>query len=108
MSRHAARIARDHCLAAERAAYVLREAFDYPYRRIAQVLDLSEANTRQLVTRARGRLCSGHRRPVAAAEHQRLLDGFVAAARSGDLATLERVLAAGAVAHAGRDELVAA
>src|SRR5262245_36986380 len=34
----------------ERAAYVLREAFDYPYRRIAGVLRLAEANTRQLVT----------------------------------------------------------
>jgi RNA polymerase sigma factor (sigma-70 family) len=37
----------------ERAAYVLREAFGYPYRQIAHVLTLSEANTRQLVTRAR-------------------------------------------------------
>lgn len=30
----------------ERAEYVLREAFDYPYRQIAEVLQLEEANTR--------------------------------------------------------------
>jgi RNA polymerase sigma factor (sigma-70 family) len=87
---------------AERAAYVLREAFDYPYRRISQVLALSEANARQLVTRARRHLGGEHRRPVGATEHQRLLDAFVAAAQTGDLATLEQVLAAGAVVPATR------
>jgi RNA polymerase sigma-70 factor, ECF subfamily len=40
----------------ERAAYVLREAFDYPYRQIGTVLATSEANARQIVTRARRRL----------------------------------------------------
>lgn len=47
----------------ERAAYVLREAFDCPYRQIAGVLRLQEANTRQLVTRARRRMAG--RRPAA-------------------------------------------
>jgi RNA polymerase sigma-70 factor, ECF subfamily len=93
---------------AERAAYVLREAFDYPYRHIAQVLALSEANARQLVTRARRRLGGEHRRPVGATQHQRLLDAFVTAARTGDLATLEQLLAAGAVAYAGGGEVVPA
>lgn len=37
----------------ERAAYILREAFDYPYRDIAHRLRLREANARQVVTRAR-------------------------------------------------------
>lgn len=45
----------------ERAAYVLREAFDYPYRDIANVLRLEEANARQVVTRARQHLASGRR-----------------------------------------------
>jgi RNA polymerase sigma-70 factor (ECF subfamily) len=93
---------------AERAAYLLREAFDYPYRHIAQVLALSEANARQLVTRARRRLCGEHRRPVGASEHQRLLGAFVAAAQTGDLASLEQLLAAGAVAHVGGGEVVPA
>jgi RNA polymerase sigma-70 factor (ECF subfamily) len=79
--------------APERAAYVLREAFDYPYRQISDILALSEANARQLVTRARRRLCGDHLRPVAATEHRRLLDVFVSAAQTGELATLERLLA---------------
>jgi RNA polymerase sigma-70 factor, ECF subfamily len=82
---------------AERAVYVLREAFDYPYRRISHVLALSEANARQLVTRARRRLADDHRRPVAAIERQRLLEAFIAAAQTGDLLTLEELLAADVV-----------
>ena len=42
----------------ERRAYVLREAYDYPYRDVAAVLDLSEANARQIVTRARRRVAA--------------------------------------------------
>jgi RNA polymerase sigma-70 factor (ECF subfamily) len=80
--------------ATERAAYVLREAFDYPHRRISEVLGLSEANARQIVSRARGRLRGERRRHVGAAEHRRLLDSFVAAAQTGDLRSLERLLAA--------------
>jgi RNA polymerase sigma-70 factor (ECF subfamily) len=79
----------------ERAAYVLREAFDYPYRRIAEVLALSEANARQLVTRARRDLGGERRLPVDAAEHAGLLRAFVTAARAGDLAALEQRLTAG-------------
>jgi RNA polymerase sigma-70 factor, ECF subfamily len=93
---------------AERAAYVLREAFDYPYRHVAQALGLSEANARQLVTRARRRLCGDHRRPVGATEHQRLLNAFVAAAQTGDLTSLEQLLAADVVAYASGAELVPA
>ena len=78
----------------ERAVYVLREAFEYPHRRIAEVVGLSEANARQLVTRARRRIAGEPRWTVDAAEHERLVDAFVAAAQSGDLARLEHLLAA--------------
>jgi RNA polymerase sigma factor (sigma-70 family) len=78
----------------ERAAYLLREAFDYPYRQVAQVLALTEANARQLVTRARLRLASEPRRQASAAEQQRFIDAFVDAAQTGDLATLEELLTA--------------
>jgi RNA polymerase sigma factor (sigma-70 family) len=47
----------------ERAAYILREAFDYTYRDIAKVLRLEEANARQVVTRARQHIANGRRRP---------------------------------------------
>jgi RNA polymerase sigma-70 factor (ECF subfamily) len=77
---------------AERAVYVLREAFEYPHRRIAHVVGLSEANVRQLVTRARARISGEPRWTVDAAEHERLVDAFVAAAQSGDLVRLEHLL----------------
>ncbi|MFI0897427.1 RNA polymerase sigma-70 factor [Streptomyces sp. NPDC020983] len=78
----------------ERAAYVLREAFDYPYREIAAILGTGEANTRQLVSRARRHLAAERREGVGAAEHRRLLEAFLAAARTGDVAALEDLLAA--------------
>jgi RNA polymerase sigma-70 factor (ECF subfamily) len=81
--------------ATERAVYVLREAFDYPHRRIAEVLGLSEANVRQIAARARRRLGSGARRRLDAAEHARLHDAFLTAARTGDLSALEALLVAG-------------
>jgi RNA polymerase sigma factor (sigma-70 family) len=82
---------------AERAAYVLREAFNYPYREIADILQVGAANARQLVTRAREHV-SGQRRALASpAEQRRLFDAFVAAAKTGDLARLEHLLASEAV-----------
>lgn len=79
----------------ERAAYVLREAFDYPYRQIARVLATSEANARQLATRARVRLGGERRRQVGDGELERFIDAFVDAAQTGDLTTLERLVTAG-------------
>ena len=84
----------------ERAAYVLREAFDYAYEEIAGMLELSQANTRQIVSRARKRLSAERRERVDTAQHRRLLDAFVAAAREGDVAALESVLSADVVAYA--------
>jgi RNA polymerase sigma-70 factor (ECF subfamily) len=84
----------------ERAAYVLREAFAYAYDEIADILRLSQANTRQVVSRARKHLAAGRRAPVGTSELRRLLDAFVAAAQSGDTAALEAVLSAGVVAYA--------
>jgi RNA polymerase sigma-70 factor, ECF subfamily len=81
---------------AERAAYVLREAFDYPYLRIADLLHLRPANCRQLVRRARYHLTSEGRRPVDVTAHKDLLAAFVTAARGGDLTGLEALLVAGA------------
>lgn len=77
----------------QRAAYVLREAFDYSYDQIAQILQTSPANARQLVSRAKSRVASGRRSPVDSATHRALLEAFLAAAQEGDLARLEQVLA---------------
>ncbi|MFJ3307383.1 RNA polymerase sigma-70 factor [Streptomyces sp. NPDC086549] len=81
----------------ERAAYVLREAFDYAYPEIAEILQLSLVNVRKIVSRARKRLSDDQRENVDAAEHRRLLDAFVSAARTGDVASLEALLTPDAV-----------
>ncbi|GGT33299.1 RNA polymerase sigma-70 factor [Streptomyces chromofuscus] len=83
----------------ERAAYVLREAFDYPYRQIADILETSESNTRQLVSRARKHLAAGRVEQVSSTEHRRLLEVFLAAARTGDLKALEDLLTADVVSY---------
>lgn len=75
----------------ERAAYVLREAFDYPYGQIADILELNEPAVRKLVSRARARVQGERRAAVAPAEQRRLLEAFVSAARSGDFAALEEL-----------------
>jgi RNA polymerase sigma-70 factor (TIGR02957 family) len=84
----------------ERAAYVLREAFDYPYPRIAEIIDSSEASARQLVSRARKHIADHRRRPVPSGKRQELLDSFLSAARTGDLAALEGLLAEDVVSTA--------
>ncbi|GHJ08458.1 RNA polymerase sigma24 factor [Micromonospora humidisoli] len=84
---------------AERAAYVLREAFDYPYREIAEVLGTSEPNARQLATRARRHLAVEGPAPAAPQHRRRLAQALLGAARDGDLATLERLLTADVVAR---------
>lgn len=83
----------------ERAAYVLREAFDYPYREIAEIVQTSEAAARQHVSRARKHLAAGRRTPAGPEEQKRLLTAFVAAAQSGDLPTLERLFAADVISY---------
>jgi RNA polymerase sigma-70 factor (ECF subfamily) len=83
----------------ERAAYVLREAFEYPYRRIAEVLETTEANTRQLVSRARKHLSAQRKERVSPADHRRLLEVFLDAARNGNLAELEQILATDVVSY---------
>jgi RNA polymerase sigma-70 factor (ECF subfamily) len=79
---------------AERAAYVLRKGFDYPYSKVAALLMLSAPNARQLVSRAHARLHSDVRRPVCLDTRRRLARAFAAAARVGEFAELEALLAA--------------
>lgn len=80
----------------ERAAYILREAFAYPYRDIATLLRLGEANARQVVTRARHHLATGRRMPASSTEQRRLFDAFIAAAQNGEVAGLEGLFASDA------------
>jgi RNA polymerase sigma factor (sigma-70 family) len=82
----------------ERAAYILREAFDYSYRRIADTLKIEEANARQLVSRARKHLAERRGIHVSGGRQRCLLEAFLAAANTGNVVGLEDFLAEGAFA----------
>lgn len=88
---------------AERAAYVLREAFDAPYSEIAETIDTTEPNARQLVSRARRHLAEQRGTQVSASEQRRFMTAFLDAARSGDLERLESLLADDVVTWADGD-----
>ena len=78
----------------QRAAFLLREVFDEPYDRIAEIVGTSEQNARQLAARARRHV--KERRPrFEASREQRdeLATRFFAAAEEGDLQGLEELLA---------------
>jgi len=85
----------------ERAAYILREAFDYAYRDIANALGLREPNARQLVTRARQHVADGRKMPANSTEQRRLFEAFIAAAQGGDMASLEGTLRSGSASACG-------
>ncbi len=92
----------------ERAAYVLREAFNYEYAQIAEIVRIREDNCRQLVARARKHIAEGRRKQVGPAEQRRLLDAFISAAQQGDFAALESLLAADVVSYSDGGGLVRA
>ncbi|GAT81308.1 RNA polymerase sigma24 factor [Streptomyces sp. F-3] len=78
----------------ERAVFVLREAFGYPYAEIAGLLGRSESAVRQLAGRARRHV--EERRPryeVDPVQRRDLTERFLAAAAGGDLKALMELLA---------------
>ena len=78
----------------ERAAFLLHDAFDYPYRDIAPIVGKSETNVRQLASRARRHISENRPRFQTTREHQdELARRFFQAADSGDLGELEALLA---------------
>jgi RNA polymerase sigma factor (sigma-70 family) len=89
--RHAVLLLVETLSARERAAYVLREAFNYSYRQIGDALQLAETNARQLVARARKRVADRPRPPAGSGKGQRFLDAFIAAAQNGDRYALEKL-----------------
>ena len=92
---------------AERAAYVLREAFDYPYQQIASILQMEEANVRQLVCRARKHISDGRRTSVSSNEQRRFLEAFIAAAQKGEMAGLEGLFAEDVISYSDGGDLCA-
>jgi RNA polymerase sigma-70 factor (TIGR02957 family) len=83
----------------ERAVYVLKEAFDYPHREIAEILDVSEAASQQIFHRAKKHVAAGKARTeIDEAAARRIVEEFLAAATSGRTEPLVKLLTADAIA----------
>ena len=89
----------------ERAVFMLREVFGYDYPAVARITGKSEANCRQIFSRARTRIAVGARgretapAPARRAESEALARQFFEAAMGGDLNALLGMLAPDAVFH---------
>jgi RNA polymerase sigma-70 factor (ECF subfamily) len=94
----------------ERAVLVLRDVFDFEYAEIADIIEKTPANCRQLAKRAREHAAEPVRRFRATSEQaERLLAAFTAAVMTGDVKRLEAVLAADAILYSdGGGEALAA
>ena len=80
---------------AERAVYLLREAFAFDYCDIASVVDRSEDNCRQILRRARERITANESTALPArAQNQRVVSEFLQAAETGELEPLLKLLSA--------------
>jgi RNA polymerase sigma-70 factor (ECF subfamily) len=79
----------------QRAVLLLHDVFDYPFPEVATIVGKSEANVRQLASRARRHVEQRRPRFQTTREQQaELAARFFAAVRHGDLAGLEALLAA--------------
>lgn len=84
----------------ERAAFLLREVFEYDYADTAAIVCKSEVNCRQIVSRARAQLQATAKAPPPPSEQaHRLVEQFLAAAGSGDVKELLSMLAEGATLY---------
>jgi RNA polymerase sigma-70 factor (ECF subfamily) len=94
----------------ERAVYLLREVFELDFDEIARSVGKSEANTRQILKRARGRLRDAHPRfTVSRRESEEIVQQFRQACVTGNVEQLMSVLHADAmlVADGGGKALAA-
>lgn len=77
----------------ERAAFLLRQVFDYDYGEVAEILGRREPAVRQMVHRAAERVRQARPRfSVPPEKHRALLQKFMAAARSGQRAAIRALL----------------
>ncbi|TDD89826.1 RNA polymerase sigma factor SigJ [Actinomadura rubrisoli] len=77
----------------ERVAFVLHQAFEVPYERIADVLGKSPAACRQLASRARRKIAAARLdRPASRSEREKVLKAFRTAYEKGDGTALMELL----------------
>jgi len=83
----------------QRAAFLLREVFDFDHEEISRILETTTANARQLVARAKRQMASGRPRfDAEEAEAERLAGEFFKACTTGDLKDLVALLESSVVA----------
>lgn len=86
--------------AVERAVFLLREVFEYEYSEIAAILELTEANCRQILRRARQHISAGRPRFRTSEQEQKdLVQRFLSATTKGDMDGLIALLAEDVVLH---------
>lgn len=78
---------------AERIAFVLHDLFDMPFDQIAPIVERSPDAARQLASRARRRVRGGDSLDAGQVAQKSVVDAFLTASRTGDLAGLMAVLA---------------
>lgn len=84
----------------QRAAFLLRDVFDYSYEEVAEIVGRSEDSTRQLASRARRAVAARRPRFEASREmRDQLADRFFAAVIDGDVDQLEHLLAEDGESH---------
>lgn len=84
----------------ERAVFLLREVFDHRYAEIAEIVERSEANCRQIFHRARARIeLAGPPMRALPGEQERLASAFVDAFQNGDVPRVLELIADDAVFH---------
>lgn len=84
----------EHLNPKERAAFILKEAFDYSHEDIAQALSITVESSRKLLSRAKSKLTA----PVKPMDETPLngnayLENYMAVIKSGDVKSLEKMLA---------------
>jgi len=84
----------------ERAVFLLREVFDYPYEEVATIVGKSPDNCRQILVRAHRHIEEGRRRfDVSREEREEVARRFLAAWEEGDTDSLVEILAADATVY---------
>jgi RNA polymerase sigma-70 factor (ECF subfamily) len=84
----------------ERAVFLLREVFDYPYDEVARIVGRSPENCRQILVRAHRHVDEGRRRfDVSREERDEVARRFLAAWEEGDTGALVDLLAADATVY---------
>ena len=99
----ALRVVMETLAPAERVAFVLHDVFSYSFDEIGAVLGRSEIAVRQLASRARRKVqgtSEPDESPATGAEHHRVVNAFLGAARGGDLASMLSLLAPDVVMRA--------